>query len=514
MNYFKKGLILHLLFFSMLPFGIAQLTVQGLLHIQNDALLHVQNDIVIQTTDCAIENNGTLAIEGNLEKGVTATLNNNTDGTGNSTVLLTGTATQRIDGNFIGDKGLYNLEIDKAGGMVELSSDIEVTQQLTLHKGKLRTDISSGSQASDYRYEIFVSNPAEDAINGNLTAGYIEGNLRRSVSGMRTYSFPVGLTETELAIIQFTSPANSSEVTATFEDRIVSQTGADVICPNAQTVAINCVMGSWNIQGNGTGDTYNVDLNPGTNLISNCPTATTFFVAKDGQINCPEDVNITDGIQSTGFTNFGVFDIPTGGQSNVECGSPNPVAIYLGSRKTTISWPSVPNAKGYRLQIRFKGMDSWLVTANVRSARVFVHAPADREYEYRILTVCEGSESEYSQVFEWSAFGDGGLISAESRSSKDFIADVIIDEQLTTTFEAFPNPVDDYLQLNYSPNTDDAQLKVYHVNGRQVLGRTLTKDQSYHQVDMQALSEGIYMLTVMEKGKQIQSKRIIKNSNN
>ncbi len=512
MNYFKKGLILHLLFFSMLPFGIAQLTVQGLLHIQNDALLHVQDGVVIQTTDCVVENNGTLAIEGNLEKGLAATLNNNPNGSGTSTVLLTGTATQRIDGNFIGDQGFYNLEIDKPTGMVELNSDIEVTQQLTIQEGKIRTDISSGSQSSDYQYEIFVSNPAEDAIDGNLTDGYIEGNLRRSVSGMGTYSFPVGFTETELATIQFTSPANSSEVTATFENRIVSQTGSTATCDNAQTVAVNCVMGSWNIQGNRTGDTYNVNLNPGTNLISNCPTATTFFVAKDGQINCPEDVNITDGIRSTGFTDFGVFDIPTTGQSNVECGLVNPIATYHGERRSTIVWPDVPNAKRYILQVRFKGMTRWAVTVTLRSSGAFVHAPPNREYEYRIQTICEGSESEYTQVFEWSAFGDGGLLSAESRNSKSFQADVIIDEVLRNSLEAFPNPVNDYLQLNYSPNTDNAQLKIYHVSGREVLEQTLSKDQSYHRIDMQTLSEGIYMLTILEKGQQIQSQRIIKES--
>lgn len=227
-------------------------------------------------------------------------------------------------------------------------------------------------------------------------------------------------------------------------------------------------MGSWNIQGNGVGDTYNITLNPGTNLSNSCPNAGIYFVAKDGQVNCPEDTNINDGIQSAGFTDFGVFDIPTAANGNADCGLASPVATYLGNRKSSIEWSNVPNAKMYRVQIRFKGMDRWLVTATIRSSRVLVFVPANREYEYRIQTICEDGESEYTSVFEWSTFVDGGLLSAESRNVDDFKADITI-EDVATTFEAFPNPVSDYLQLVYMPATDQAQLQVYHVSGKQVL---------------------------------------------
>jgi len=42
----KHTLFLLLLgcFFLQLPFGTAQLTVQGLLHVQDEALVHVQSD--------------------------------------------------------------------------------------------------------------------------------------------------------------------------------------------------------------------------------------------------------------------------------------------------------------------------------------------------------------------------------------------------------------------------------------------------------------------------------------
>ena len=454
-----------------------------------------------------------------MEKSDAATLNTNPSGQGTRTVVMTGSATQRIDGNFTGDQSFYNLEVDKANGMVELNNDIEISQRLDLTNGKIRTDITSGTQSIDYQHEVFVSNAAANAIAGNSTANnsFIEGNLRRAVAEMGTYSFPVGLTENELATIQFTSPAASSEVTATFENRTISQLGTTVTCDNIEMVNIDCVMGSWNIQGNGLGDNYNITLNPGMDLLNNCPDAGTFFVAKDGQVNCPEDANIMDGIQSTGFTDFGVFDIPTAtngnNNGNIDCGLANPEATYLGGRRSTIDWQDVPNAIMYRVQIRFKGMDRWLATATIRSSRVFIFAPSNRAYEYRIQTICESGESEYTSVFEWFTSEDGGLLSAESRNSADFKADVTIEDIATSTFEAFPNPVNDYLQLIYTPTTDKAMLQVYHVSGKQVLEQPLAKDQVYHSIDMQTLSDGIYMLTITEKGKRIQSQRVIKGSN-
>lgn len=513
--YFKQGLIFSLFFFSMIPFGTAQLYVKGLLHIQDDAVVHVQDAVVIQTVDGVVENNGILAIEGNLEKADEATLNTNPNGQGKRAVFMTGITTQRIDGNFTGSQSFYNLQVDKAQGMLELNNDIEVSNHLNIISGKIRTDISSGTQSADYQHEIFVSNAANTALEStNTSNSYIEGNLRRAVSGMETYSFPVGLNENESFTINFTSPANSTEVSAAFESGTVTTSGVTASCDNAEEVTIDCVLGQWNVQGNGVGDTYNINFSPSTSLLANCPDAGTYFVAKEGQVNCPADTDKSDGISSEGFTGFGVFDIPisaTGDNVNA-CGLANPTATYLGTRKTRIDWEDVSNAKMYRVQIRFKGMDRWLATAVIRSSRVFVFAPSNRDYEYRIQTICEDGESEYTQVFEWST-SESGLVVAESRNASNFKADIIINNEEAPTFEAFPNPVSDILQVAYTPDSDKAQLQIHHVSGKTVFEQPLVKGQSDHRINLQSLSEGIYLLTIKEKGKPMQSQRVIKNSN-
>ena len=515
MNYFRQGLIFSLFFFSMIPFGTAQLTVNGLLHIQGDALLHAQDAVVIQTECGAVENNGTLAIEGNLEKADEATLTTSPNGQGSGTVLMTGTTTQRIDGNFTGDQSFYNLEIDKAQGIVELNNDIEVRNNLNIVAGRLRTDITSGTQASDYQHEVFVSNSANNALEPtNASNSFIEGNLRRAVAGMGTYSFPVGLNENEAFAINFTSPAVSSEVTAAFETGTLSTIGTNITCDNSETVTIDCVLGRWNIQGNGVGDAYNISFSPSTNLMANCADANTFFVAKDGQINCPADTDASNGISSEGFTDFGIFDIPTaatGGNASA-CGLANPTATFLGNRRTNIDWDDVPNAISYRIQIRFSGMERFIATAVIRSSRVFVFAPDNRDYEYRIQTICADGESEFTDIFSWSTSTDG-LVAATSRNADDFKADIIIENEVAPIVEAFPNPVNDLLQVTYAAESENTQLQIHHVSGKKVFEQILVRDQTYHQLNLQSLSEGIYMLTIKEKGKPMQSLRVIKGSN-
>jgi len=428
---------------------------------------------------------------------------------------MTGTTTQRIDGNFTGDQSFYNLEIDKAQEMVELNNDIEVSNNLTIVSGKIRTDITSGTQASDYQHEVFVSNSASNALEEiNASNSFIEGNLRRAVTGMGTYAFPVGLNENEAFAINFTSPAVSSEVSAAFETGTISPIGTEISCDNAETVAIDCVLGRWNVQGNGVGDAYNINFSPSTSLLTNCPDAGTFFVAKDGQVNCPADTDASNGISSAGFTDFGIFDIPTaatGGNSSA-CGLANPTATFLGNRRTTIDWADVPNAIMYRIQIRFSGMDRYLITALIRSSRVNVFAPDNRDYEYRIQTICTDGESEFTEVFSWSTSGDG-LVAAESRNAPDFKADISIDNEVTPTFEAFPNPVNDLLQVAYTAESEKTALQIHHVSGKKVFEQILTKGQANHLLNLQFLSEGIYMLTIKEKGKQMQSLSLIKGSN-
>ena len=157
-------------------------------------------------------------------------------------------------------------------------------------------------------------------------------------------------------------------------------------------------------------------------------------------------------------------------------------------------------------------MERFIATAVIRSSRVFVFAPDNRDYEYRIQTICADGESEFTDIFSWSTSTDG-LVAATSRNADDFKADIIIENEVAPIVEAFPNPVNDLLQVTYAAESENTQLQIHHVSGKKVFEQILVRDQTYHQLNLQSLSEGIYMLTIKEKGKPMQSLRVIKGSN-
>lgn len=510
MNKFKKTLIIVVSFFAILPLGKTQLTVQGLVHIQGEATLHLQDDLVIQTSEGVIENSGTIVMEGSLEKEVVATLNTNPSGVGERRINLVGKANnQRITGDFTDDKGFYNLIVQKNSGLVELMNDIDIKNQLNLVTGKIRTDISSGSQASDYAYEVFVDNTAPDAVIAN--EGFIEGNLRRGVTGTNRYVFPIGQSTSEIFSIDFTNSANSSEVTASFENRTTTPSGSEIECEENNLANIDCVMGQWLVQGNGENDNYNITFAPSSSLRANCPNATAYLVAKDGQINCPAVTDMTNGISRMGLTGFGIFDIPTLNTEMMACGLVNPTATYLGGRRSRIEWPDISGVVRYRIQIRFKGMDRWLVTAIIRQSGVSVFAPMNRTYEYRIQTICADGESSYTSVLEWSTTEGDGLILAGSRNKDKLEADIVIEDNVLLSFEAFPNPANNFLQVAYTPASENAILQINHISGQIVKTFKLSQNQSTHRVNLDDMFEGAYFLTILERGKGSKTKRIIKS---
>ena len=57
-------------FFLELPFGTAQLSVQGLLHVQDDALVYVEPDLNIETESGVVENNGNDGVDNTLDENI------------------------------------------------------------------------------------------------------------------------------------------------------------------------------------------------------------------------------------------------------------------------------------------------------------------------------------------------------------------------------------------------------------------------------------------------------------
>ena len=128
----------------------AQLSVQGLLHVQEGAELHVWNDVQIISANGLLENNGTIEVEGSWMKDGISQFDGNPSGAGERLVVFRNDdfntmGSQRISGEMTGTNTFYNLEIDNTGGLqlIELADDIEIANNLNFLNGRIRTDVQS-----------------------------------------------------------------------------------------------------------------------------------------------------------------------------------------------------------------------------------------------------------------------------------------------------------------------------------------------------------------------------------
>jgi len=454
--------------------------------------------------------------EGNVTKESTASyLSNST--AGNRKLILSGASPiQRITGDFTGAQSFYELSIDKEEGMVELNSTIEVSQFFNLAQGKLRTDIDSGTQAADYQYELYINNPSPNALSGNVSVAgsrnFVEGRLRRSVAGTGTYSFPVGLTENNPFSVTFNQPAELSDITASLETGTSTPLGMSFSCPTTTTNTVDCVVGRWNVQATAANYDYDIQFSPSPSLLQNCPDANAFFVSKNGSFDCNVDDNISNGISSAQTGGFGLFDLPAAMSSstaNTDCLPPIPTVIPQGNGRVNIEWDPVAGAVRYLLQVRIKGMTTWLINFETKRTRLFVTGPTRLDLEYRLQSFCAGgAESEFTEIFQFNTRG-GNLTSASSRSANNSTIDIDIANFLSEA-TVFPNPISDQLHVTYTAITNDAILLVHHVNGQLIHQSTLAKDQPVHTIDANEWEGGFYILSIKEKGQALVSKKITK----
>lgn len=229
-----------------------------------------------------------------------------TNGTGSplsicGTVLLRNSISFPITIN--GVFNLCNLTLNSSSKLV-LNSSISVSGILSLQRGCIET----GSN------EIHVTNPASGAVTGYLTNNtFIDGNLRRNVSGTQTYEFPVGdgVRGLNLATVQFTSAPSATNLLARFsfgttQSSVPRTLTADVNNDGMDDqVFYNCVYGGWVITAdNNTANNYSLTLSPSTVLQSTCTGGQYPTIGKDG-------VYTANSGFTKSFTGFSTFDVVT-----------------------------------------------------------------------------------------------------------------------------------------------------------------------------------------------------------
>ena len=175
-----------------------------------------------------------------------------------------------------------------------------------------------------------------------------------------------------------------------------------------------------------------------------------------------------------------------------------------------MTWAATPGAQMYQFQIRFKGMDRWLVTAKIRGTRVSIYAPAGRTYEFRVAAVCDGVVGEYGAIMEYTSMS--GLASTEVAQSRSKSSDngesIFIEGE---DLNVFPNPVTDNLTVQYKTKTNGT-MSLFHSSGIQVKSLPLRAGNSTYNLNMNELADGFYVLRIEEEGAFPVTKQVVKQA--
>lgn len=192
------------------------------------------------------------------------------------------------------------------------------------------------------------------------------------------------------------------------------------------------------------------------------------------------------------------------------CAAPVITAIeILDARRTTVRWIRNSAAETYQFQIRFKGMDRWLITARIRSNKVSIFAPAGRTYEFRIASVCNGEVGRYGPIMEYTS--PSGLVTttvAESRSRDNDGESIFIEGE---DLNVFPNPVTENLTVQYKTKMTGV-IELFHVSGVQVKSLPLQTGNSTYNLNLNDLADGYYLLKISEDGQLPITQQVVKQA--
>ncbi|MBC7922070.1 MAG: hypothetical protein H7Z75_13395, partial [Ferruginibacter sp.] len=176
---------------------------------------------------------------------------------GGATVEFNGGANQQFTRTGTGD--FYNLIVNKATATNTFTFNPAVTtvaNQLTLTRG---IAVTTGTN------EIRVTNAAAGAVTGYSASSYVNGRLRREISGAQSYDFPVGdASRYELITVNATSPLVSTTNLLGFFNSAAPGGSAPALTESTDVYALTCNPGYWTLTPDAqpTAGNFNLQINP------------------------------------------------------------------------------------------------------------------------------------------------------------------------------------------------------------------------------------------------------------
>jgi hypothetical protein len=349
-------------------------------------------------------------------------------------------------------------------------------------------DLTRGIAVTAGANEVSVTNSSTSSIINHSSSGYVNGRLRRSISGANSYDFPLGdATRYELINMNATSAlTGTSNILGYFTG--TTPGGADPnLTENGKLYEFVCQNGYWTLIPNAqpSGGAYNLTINP-VGFVCQAPYQTVAKRTNSGTAWTFGGSTPVSSTQRNGFTSFSEF-------AQVDAEEPLPLHLlsFIGqwrSQKIRLEWKTA-NERDHSHFIVERAADGSVfepigrINSNLTSSDGFEYTfidehPGDRN-QYRLKQVDNDGSFVYS------------LVVTLSKNGPDVFA------------QASPNPLtqSDKLFLNLtSGHKEEYQIAITDITGKTVFSQTITTESGDNRFEIptrQNFPKGVYTIRLI-----------------
>lgn len=434
--------------------------------------------------------------------------------TGNTTYTNTGTTgTLEFNGSGLQtyNQGSSQLDLNFVivnntaglGNGVTLATNMFIkatTGTLTLNVGTITTTGTSTTTG----FKVHVLNTAVGSVSVGNTASFVDGNLRRYLSGTGIYNWPVGNVAKgyQRALTNFSSNANPY-VDARFDvwpGTLPIQGGSD--CGTSFTLdAMN--NGYWTLVGNGSAATYNMSLFPLN--VTNAAAGWTIMKQQTYNLtgwllNGVCAASTVSQINRNSMTNFSVFGIAQ---------APTPLPMEL-----------------IEFSGQIVGEDNLLTwtTASEINNDYFTLERSRNGYDFEILAVVDGAGTSTSTLnydqFDFDPFQGVSyyrLKQTDFNGQYSYSQTIALNRGLESVLlsELYPNPATQMVSFEIAtPKSSSVIVEMFDNTGRLISSNNYEAQNgtNSYSMDISGLARGVYTVVFRsELFEKAEIKQLIKN---
>jgi hypothetical protein len=171
-------------------------------------------------------------------------------------------------------------------------------------------------------------------------------------------------------------------------------------------------------------------------------------------------------------------------------------ATGIGQKKATTNWSAVSGASGYEVRYREVGSSSWSTKSSSSTSANLGGLARNTDYEWEVKTICNGSESAYSNTCTFTTGASGSSSCSGAR-------------QMVNPVKAYPNPVSDLLVVEYPVISANQRLIISDVHGRLIQDYALSMD-GFIELNVSNLQTGLHFVRILDnEGGLIGSQKVL-----